>query len=70
MEEAKIVIWLLDAQPTEAEIEDMKEKNQGKKLLLVFNKIDEISFDKAMLLQMRIVRLQLPFHCQMRMFLS
>lgn len=49
MEEAKIVIWLLDAQPTEAEIEDMKEKNQGKKLLMVFNKIDEILFDKAVL---------------------
>ena len=49
MKEAKIVIWLLDAQPTEAEIEDMKEKNQGKKLLMVFNKIDEISFDKAVL---------------------
>ena len=49
MEEAKIVIWLLDAQPTEAEIEDMKEKNQGKTLLMVFNKIDEISFDKAVL---------------------
>ena len=49
MEEAKIVIWLLDAQPAEAEIEDMKEKNLGKKLLMVFNKIDEISFDKAML---------------------
>lgn len=49
MEEARIVIWLLDAQPTEAEIEDMKEKNLGKKLLMVFNKIDEISFDKALL---------------------
>ena len=49
MEEARIVIWLLDALPTEAEIEDMKEKNQGKKLLMVFNKIDEISFDKAVL---------------------
>ena len=49
MEEAKIVIWLLDALPTEAEIEDMKEKNQGKKLLMAFNKIDEISFDKAVL---------------------
>ena len=49
MEEAKIVIWLLDALPTEAEIEDMKEKNLGKKLLMVFNKIDEISFDKAVL---------------------
>ena len=49
MEEAKIVIWLLDALPTEAEIEDMKEKNQGKKLLMVFNKIDEISFDKTVL---------------------
>ena len=49
MEEAKIVIWLLDAHPTEAEIEDMKEKNLGKKMLMVFNKIDEISFDKAVL---------------------
>ena len=49
MEEAKIVILLLDALPTEAEIEDMKEKNQGKKLLMVFNKIDEISFDKVVL---------------------
>ena len=49
MEEVKIVIWLLDAQPTEAEIAEMKEKNQGKKLLMVFNKIDEISFDKAVL---------------------
>ena len=49
MVEAKIVIWLLDAQPTEAEIEEMKEKNLGKKLLMVFNKIDEISFDKAVL---------------------
>ena len=49
MEEAKIVIWLLDAQPTEAEIAEMMEKNQGKKLLMVFNKIDEISFDKAVL---------------------
>lgn len=49
MEEAKIVIWLLDALPAEAEIEDMKEKNQGKKLLMVFNKIDEISFDKTVL---------------------
>lgn len=49
MEEAKIVIWLLDAQPTDAEIEDMKEKNLGKKLLMVFNKIDEISFDKDVL---------------------
>ena len=49
MKEAKIVIWLFDAQPTEAEIEDMKEKNQGKKLLMVFNKIDEISFDKTVL---------------------
>ena len=49
MEEARIVIWLLDALPTEAEIEDMKEKNQGKKLLMVFNKIDEISFDKTVL---------------------
>lgn len=51
MEEAKIVIWLLDEQPSASEIEEMKLKNQGKKLLVVFNKMDklendELAFDK------------------------
>lgn len=46
MEEAKIVIWLLDEQPSASEIEEMKLKNQGKKLLVVFNKMDKLTFDK------------------------
>ena len=46
MEEAKIVIWLLDKQPSVSEIEEMKLKNQGKKLLVVFNKMDKLENDK------------------------
>lgn len=46
MEEAKIVIWLLDVQPSASEIEEMKLKNQGKKLLVVFNKMDKLENDK------------------------
>lgn len=45
MEEAKIVIWLLDEQPSASEIEEMKLKNQGKKLLVVFNKMDKLEND-------------------------
>ena len=46
MEEAKIVIWLLDEQPSASEIEEMKLKNQGKKLLVVFNKMDKFENDR------------------------
>ena len=46
MEEAKIVIWLLDEQPSVSEIEEMKLKNQGKKLLMVFNKMDKLEGEK------------------------
>ena len=46
MEEAKIVIWLLDEQPSASEIKEMKLKNQGKKLLVVFNKMDKLENDK------------------------
>lgn len=46
MEEAKIVIWLLDEQPSTSEIKEMKLKNQGKKLLVVFNKMDKLENDK------------------------
>lgn len=46
MKEAKIVIWLLDEQPSASEIEEMKLKNQGKKLLVVFNKMDKLENDK------------------------
>ena len=46
MEEAKIVIWLLDEQPSASEIGEMKLKNLGKKLLVVFNKMDKLENDK------------------------
>ena len=46
MEEAKIVIWLLDEQSSVSEIEEMKQKNQGKKLLVVFNKMDKLEDEK------------------------
>ena len=46
MEEARIIIWLLDEMPAESEIAEMEKKNQGKKLLIVFNKIDALSFDQ------------------------
>ena len=40
MQEAKIVLWLIDKQPEASEIEDMKERVAGKKLIIVRNKID------------------------------
>ena len=40
IQEAKIVLWLIDKQPIEAEIEDIKERVEGKKLIVVRNKID------------------------------
>lgn len=41
MQEAKIVLWLIDKQPKEADIEDIKERVEGKKLIVVRNKIDK-----------------------------
>ena len=49
MEEARVVIWLLDKLPAESEIDEMEKKNQGKKLLMVFNKIDALSLDQSSL---------------------
>ena len=40
IQEAKIVLWLIDRQPEASEIEDMKERVAGKKLIIVRNKID------------------------------
>jgi tRNA modification GTPase len=41
LQEAKIVLWLIDQQPTEAEIDDIKERVADKKLIIVRNKIDK-----------------------------
>lgn len=41
LQEAKIVLWLIDQQPTEAEMEDIQERVADKKLIIVRNKIDK-----------------------------
>ena len=40
MQEAKIVLWLIDNQPSDSEIEDIKTRVAGKKLIIVRNKMD------------------------------
>lgn len=45
IDEARIVIWLLDAYPSQDEISELEAKTEGKKLLKVFNKADSIEFD-------------------------
>lgn len=40
MQEAKIVLWLIDKQPSDSEIEDIKTRVTGKKLIIVRNKMD------------------------------
>lgn len=41
LEEARIVLWLIDNVPTKKEIDDITGRCEGKKLIVVFNKIDE-----------------------------
>ena len=40
MQEAKIVLWLIDKQPSDSEIDDIKARVAGKKLIIVRNKMD------------------------------
>ena len=40
MQEAKIVLWLIEKQPSDSEIEDIKTRVAGKKLIIVRNKMD------------------------------
>lgn len=40
MQEAKIVLWLIDKQPSDSEIEAIKTRVAGKKLIIVRNKMD------------------------------
>ena len=47
LEEAKIVIWLLDEEPSEQAQQEMAAKTQGKSLLKVFNKIDTKHFTSS-----------------------
>ena len=41
LSEAAIVVWVIDAAPTQTEMEDMLSRTQGKKLIIVNNKIDD-----------------------------
>jgi tRNA modification GTPase len=41
MEEARIVLWVVDAPVTPEEVSEMQEKCEGKSLILVINKIDD-----------------------------
>ena len=41
LEEATIVLWLLDSQPSAEEINDMHTRCQGKRVIVVQNKIDK-----------------------------
>ena len=43
MQEAKIVLWLIDQEPDASKIEDIKQRVAGKKLIIVRNKIDLIN---------------------------
>ena len=49
MDEAKIVVWLVDDCPSEEEIMEMRKKNKQKQLLLVFNKSDTHSYNADVL---------------------
>ena len=40
MQEVKIVLWLIDKQPSDSEIDDIKTRVAGKKLIIVRNKMD------------------------------
>ena len=46
LDEATIVIWVLDAMPSNAELEEMAEKCEGKKLVIALNKSDLAEGDK------------------------
>ena len=41
LDTASIVLWLIDEKPTEKEVVDMKRRTEGKKLIIVQNKIDK-----------------------------
>ncbi len=51
LSEAAVVLWLLDGEPTQAELTDMQGRCEGKRLLIVRNKIDlsSASFPKTVI---------------------
>ena len=43
IDKARIVLWLIDAEPTSEEVQEMHERCKDKSLIIIFNKIDIIS---------------------------
>ncbi|NLV52668.1 MAG: tRNA uridine-5-carboxymethylaminomethyl(34) synthesis GTPase MnmE [Bacteroidales bacterium] len=43
LEKARIILWLIDQQPTDEELQDMLQRTQQKDLLIIQNKIDQPS---------------------------
>ena len=44
IDKARIVLWLIDAAPNEAELQEMQERCQGKSLIIIWNKSDIIPY--------------------------
>lgn len=40
IDEASIILWILDRQPTEMEVDEMKMRTKGKKVIILYNKSD------------------------------
>ena len=47
LEEAKIVIWVIDDDLAENEVKEMLEKASGKSLIVVYNKVDELADEEV-----------------------
>jgi tRNA modification GTPase len=43
IEKARIVLWLLDSEPTQNELQDIIERTKDKSLIIILNKIDKSS---------------------------
>ena len=41
IEKARIILWLIDSNPSEEEIQDMQQRCEGKSLIIIQNKIDK-----------------------------
>ena len=42
IEKARIVLWLIDAEPTQKEVKDMQERSKDKSLIIIINKKDKL----------------------------
>ena len=47
IEKARIVLWLIDAEPAQEELQDIQERCQDKSLIIIINKMDKRKDDSA-----------------------